>query len=41
MEQLEEKAWWLVGAKEVVLRKIKMGIALNENDMKYITENLK
>ena len=38
---LDRKAWWLVGAKEVVLRKIKKGITLNERDMNYISENLK
>ena len=39
--ELEKKAWWLVGAKEVVLRKIKMGMALTEKDKNYINENLK
>lgn len=38
---LDRKAWWLVGAKEVVLRKIKMGMPLKERDMNYITEHLK
>lgn len=38
---LDRKAWWLVGAKEVVLRKIKMGMPLSEKDMDYITEHLK
>lgn len=40
-EQLERKAWWLVGAKEVVLRKIRMNMPLSEKDMNYITEHLK
>ena len=40
-ELLDRKAWWLVGAKEVVLRKIKMGIDLGENDKNYINEHLK
>ena len=39
--ELEKKAWWLVGAKEVVLRKIKMGMALTEKDKNYINEHLK
>lgn len=39
--ELEKKAWWLVGAKEVVLRKIKMGMDLSENDKNYINEHLK
>ena len=41
LEQLERKAWWLVGAKEVVLRKIRMGMALTEKDKNYIKEHLK
>ena len=41
LEQLERKAWWLVGAKEVVLRKIRMGMALTEKDKNYINEHLK
>jgi len=40
-ELLDRKAWWLVGAKEVVLRKIKMGMALTEKDKNYINEHLK
>ena len=39
--ELEKKAWWLVGAKEVVLRKIKMGMDLTEKDKNYINEHLK
>lgn len=39
--ELEKKARWLVGAKEVVLRKIKMGMDLSENDKNYINEHLK
>ena len=40
-ELLDRKAWWLVGAKEVVLRKIKKGIELSEDDKNYINEHLK
>lgn len=40
-ELLDRKAWWLVGAKEVVLRKIKMGMELTEKDKNYINEHLK
>lgn len=36
----EQKAWWLVGAKEVVLRRIRMGMALTEKDKNYINEHL-
>ena len=38
---LDRKAWWLVGAKELVLTKIKMGMDLSENDKNYINEHLK
>ena len=40
-ELLDLKVWWLVGAKELVLRKIKMGMDLSENDKNYINEHLK
>lgn len=40
-ELLDRKAWWLVGAKEVVLRKIRMGMDLSEKDNNYIAEHLK
>lgn len=40
-ELLDLKAWWLVGAKELVLRKIKMGMDLSEMDKDYINEHLK
>ena len=40
-ELLDLKVCWLVGAKEVVLRKIKMGMDLSENDKNYINEHLK
>lgn len=40
-EQLIRKACWLVGDKEVVRRKIKMGMALTEKDKDYINEHLK
>ena len=39
-ELLDLKAWWLVGAKELVLRKIKMGMDLSKNDKNYINEHL-
>lgn len=39
--ELEKKALWLVGTKEVVLRKIRMGMALTEKDKNYINEHLK
>lgn len=40
-ELLDRKTWWLVGAKEVVLRKIRMGMDLSEKDKNYINEHLK
>ena len=40
-ELLDRKAWWLVGAKEIVLRKIRMGMELSEKDKNYINEHLK
>lgn len=40
-ELLDLKVWWLVGAKELVLRKIKMGMDLSKNDKNYINEHLK
>ncbi len=40
-ELLDRKALWLVGTKEVVLRKIKMGMALTEKDKNYINEHIK
>ena len=40
-ELLDHKAWWLVGVKEVVLRKIRMGMDLSEDDKNYINEHLK
>lgn len=40
-ELLDLKASGLVGAKEVVLRKIKMGMDLSEMDKNYINEHLK
>ena len=40
-KELDKKAWWLVGAKEVVLRKIRMGMELSERDKNYINEHLK
>ena len=40
-KELENTAWWLVGTKEVVKRKVKRGISLSPNEIKYIIENLK
>lgn len=40
IELLDLKASCLVGAKEVVLRKIKMGMDLSEMDKDYINEHL-
>lgn len=40
-ELLNRKAWWLVGTKEVVLRKIRMGMELSEDEKIYIKEHLK
>lgn len=39
--QLEKRAWWLVGKKEVIKRKAKMGISLSEEEIEYINNNLK
>lgn len=39
-ELLDLKVWWLVGAKELVLRKIKMGMDMSKNDKNYINEHL-
>ena len=38
---LERKAWWLVGKKEVIKRKAKMGIGFSEEEIEYINNNLK
>ena len=38
---LERKAWWLVGMKEVIKRKAKMGISFSEEEIEYINNNLK
>lgn len=38
---LERKAWWLVGKKEVIKRKAKMGITFSEEEIEYIINNLK
>ena len=40
-ELLDLKVWWLVGAKELVLRKIKMDMDLGEFEKNYIKEYLK
>ena len=39
--ELEKTAWWLVGSKEVIKRKVKRGIDLTPNEIGYIIENLK
>ena len=38
---LERKAWWLVGRSEVIKRKAKMGITFSEEEIEYISQNLK
>lgn len=38
---LDKKVWWLVGQKQAVLRKLKKGISLSEEDVKFISNNLK
>lgn len=40
-EELEKKAWWLVGGSEVIKRKAKMGISFNEEEIEYINKYLK
>ena len=40
-EELEKKAWWLVGRGEVIKRKAKMGISFNEEEIEYINKHLK
>lgn len=37
---LDRKAWHLVGGKEVVLRKINLGMPLTRGDLEYIQDNL-
>lgn len=40
--ELEKKAMWLLGSKkELVVRKLKKGIALSEEDVEYISNHLK
>lgn len=39
--ELEKKAWWLVGMKEVIKRKAKMLITFSQEEIEYINENLK
>ena len=38
---LESKAWWLVGMKEVIKRKARMGLAFSEEEIEYINGHLK
>ena len=40
-EELEKKAVWLVGRKEVVMRKAAHEYILSKEDLEYITNNLK
>lgn len=40
-EKLDGKAWWLIGGKEIVLRKIRIGSPLSVRDLDYISNNLK
>ena len=41
-QELEKKAFWLLGSrKQLVLRKLQRGIALSEEDVEYINNNLK
>ena len=39
--KLTERAWWLVGQKEVVKRKAKLGIRFSGTEVEYIINNLK
>ena len=39
-ELIDRQALWLIGAKEVVLRKIKMDMDLSEMDKNYINRHL-
>ncbi len=39
--KLEKKAIWLVGHKEMIIRKAKQGYALSKDDLEYIKNNLK
>ena len=40
--ELEKKAMWLLGSKkQLVVRKLKKGIALSEEDVEYISNHLK
>ena len=39
-ELIDRQALWLIGAKEVVLRKINMGMDLSEMDKNYINRHL-
>ena len=41
LELLNDKAGYLVGRREIVLRKIKVDVPLNEEDRNYIREHLK
>lgn len=40
-ERLENIAGWLVGRKQVVLRKLKAGMTLTETDREFIINHLK
>lgn len=41
VEQLDIKAFWLIGRGETIKRKAKMGIEFNKEDLEYISNNLK
>lgn len=41
IEELERKAWFLVGRKEVIKRKARMQIPFSEEEIEYINNNLK
>ena len=40
-KELEKTAYWLVGTKELIKRKVKRSIDLTPNEIEYIVENLK
>ena len=41
VEQLDDKAFWLIGRGEAIKRKAKMRIEFSEEDIEYISNNLK
>ena len=40
-QELEKKAWWLVGRPEVIKRKARLDIAFTQEEIDYISKNLK